>query len=60
MGLIREPDGVDFVVEESVSDRETLLDTAEWINAYRREHDQSADLENAMEIIRHASQQRRR
>ena len=60
MALIREPDGVDFVVAECVSDRQTLLETADWINAYRRDHGQSADLEEAMEIIRRTSQHWRR
>jgi len=59
VSFIREPDGVDFVVSETVTDRETLLDIADWLNAYRRQHDQSEELEKAMQIVRRASEQNR-
>ncbi len=56
MSIIREPEGVDFVIGETVTDRKSLLDIADWLNAYRREHDQSAERRNALQIIRDAAE----
>ena len=53
--LIREPDGVDFVVAEGHLDRPTLLETAEFLATYRRQHDQSKELEQAMNTLGQAS-----
>lgn len=53
--LIREPEGVDLSVAEGHLDRPTLLETAEWLAAYRRQHDQSAELEGALSTLRRAS-----
>ena len=59
MSLIREPKGVDFTVSEGHLDRQTLLETAEWLNAYRRQHDQSADLQAALAIVKRARMETR-
>jgi len=59
MSVIREPEGIDFVVSRGDLDRQAVLETAEWLNAYRQQHDQSADLERALDTIRRASQQAR-
>lgn len=53
--LIREPEDVDLLVAEGHLDRPTLLETAEWLAVYRRQHDQSVDLERAMSTLRQAS-----
>jgi len=55
-GLIIEPEGVDFVIGQTVTDREALLDIADWLNAYRREHDQSEERQNALQITRAAAE----
>lgn len=55
MALIREPDGVDLVVAEGHPDRQTQLETAEWLNKYRRAHDQSSDLLQALKTIQKAN-----
>jgi hypothetical protein len=54
--LIRDPEGVDLVVVEGHLDRRTVLETAEWLAAYRRQHDQAEDLERALNIVRRASE----
>ncbi len=54
--LVREPEGVDLVVAEGHPDRATVLETVEWLAAYRREHDHPEDLERALSIIRRASE----
>lgn len=54
--LIREPEGVDLLVAEGHLDRPTLLETAEWLATYRRQHDQSDELERAMSTLRRTSQ----
>ena len=54
--LIREPEGVDLIVVEGHLDRRTVLETAEWLAAYRRQHDQAEDLERALTIVRRVSQ----
>ena len=48
MSVIREPKGVDFVVPKGQLSRKDILETAEWLNQYRRDHDQSPDLQDAM------------
>ena len=53
--LIREPEDVDLLVAEGHLDRPTLLETAEWLATFRRQHDQSVDLERAMSTLRQAS-----
>jgi hypothetical protein len=53
--LIREPEGVDLVVSHGGLDRQTALETAEWLAAYRRQHDQSEELREALEVLRHAT-----
>jgi hypothetical protein len=53
--LIREPEGVDLTVAEGHLDRPTLLETAEWLAAYRRQHDQSAELEETLNTLRRAA-----
>ena len=55
MSLIREPEGVDFVVAEGNLERRTLLETADWLNEYRQQHDQSTDLQKALQIVRENS-----
>lgn len=54
--LIREPEDVDLVVAEGHPDRVTVLETVEWLAAYRRRHDHPEDLERALSIIRRASE----
>jgi len=56
IALIREPEGVDLLVAEGHLDRPTLLETAEWLATYRRQHDQSDELERAMSTLRRVFQ----
>ena len=53
--LIQEPEGVDFFVAEGHLDRPTCLETAEFLASYRRQHDQSEELEQAMNTLRQAA-----
>ncbi len=53
--FIREPEGVDLVVVEGHPDRATVLETVEWLAAYRRQIDYPEDLERALSIIRRTS-----
>jgi glutamine synthetase adenylyltransferase len=55
IALIREPEGVDLLVAEGHLDRPTVLETAEWLATYRRQHDQSDELERAMNTLRRTS-----
>jgi hypothetical protein len=56
--LIREPEGVDLFVAEGHLDRPTLLETAEFLATYRRHHDQSEELEQAMNTLRQAARRK--
>jgi hypothetical protein len=55
VSLIREPEGVDLVVSDGHLDRRTALETAAWLAAYRRQHDQSVELQKAVDILQRAS-----
>jgi len=52
MALIREPEGVDLAVAGGRLDPGAILETVEWLDAYRREHDQSEDLHRALQLLR--------
>ncbi len=55
LSLIREPEGIDLVVSCGRFDRQTALETAQWLAAYRRQHDQSAELQEALDVLRQAT-----
>ena len=56
MSVIREPQGVDFVVAGEKMPREEVLETSDWLNEYRRNTQQTDDLKRAFEIIRSSNE----
>ncbi|MCU0982708.1 MAG: hypothetical protein MUF25_26405 [Pirellulaceae bacterium] len=47
--------GVDLSLGAGPLDRPTVLETADWLAAYRRQYNQSAELEVALNTLRRAS-----